>query len=105
MSDIDDAPSTCRSCAFLVKCFGQPGIDPVERTLSFPDDWRTYPQRVDETGTRVIRCGHGDVPIVFVHGPGGSADRFNYNLVSFARRGFASYAIDLPGHGFADKQP
>lgn len=52
--------------------------------------------------TRVLDAGEGP-PVVFVHGLGARADRWRHNLESIASNGYRCVAIDLPGHGFADK--
>ena len=65
----------------------------------------SYPARVQDWGTRVLQAGTSGDAVVFVHGTGGRADRWRHNLDALARAGFRAYAIDLPGHGFADKGP
>jgi pimeloyl-ACP methyl ester carboxylesterase len=41
--------------------------------------------------------------MVFVHGMGARADRWRRNLEVFAEAGYRALAIDLPGHGLAQK--
>jgi pimeloyl-ACP methyl ester carboxylesterase len=65
----------------------------------------SYPKLVGQTVTRVIQSGHEGPAAVFVHGTGARADRWIRNLESVAGAGFRAYAIDLPGHGLAAKDP
>jgi pimeloyl-ACP methyl ester carboxylesterase len=65
----------------------------------------SYPQQVGETITRVIQAGVAGEPVVFVHGTAARADRWTRNLEPLAEAGFRAYAIDLPGHGLATKDP
>jgi pimeloyl-ACP methyl ester carboxylesterase len=62
-----------------------------------------YPISVDGVATRVLQSGLEGHPVIFIHGTGTRADRFVRNLDVIADSGFRAYAIDLPGHGFADK--
>jgi 2-hydroxy-6-oxonona-2,4-dienedioate hydrolase len=64
-----------------------------------------YPRDVNGVATRVLEAGSAGMPVVFVHGAGGRADRWAHNLEALAAAGFHAYAIDLPGHGFAVKGP
>jgi 2-hydroxy-6-oxonona-2,4-dienedioate hydrolase len=100
-----NAPSSCKTCAFLPKCFGGDDASPIERTLILPNAWSTYPLQLGTGTTRVLSTGANGAPIVFIHGPAGSADRWAFNLHSFARAGYRALAIDLPGHGHASKTP
>lgn len=63
----------------------------------------SYPLQVDGTLTRVIQAGLSGAPVVLVHGTAARADRWVRNLEPLAEAGFRTYAIDLPGHGFAEK--
>jgi 2-hydroxy-6-oxonona-2,4-dienedioate hydrolase len=99
---ISDAPSSCRSCAFLTKCFGETDV-PVARPTVLPHEWNTYPLQLGSSLIRVLRCGDHGPPIVFVHGPAGSADRWSFNLKAFCQAGYLALAFDLPGHGLASK--
>lgn len=63
----------------------------------------SYPMAVGPVMTRVLEAGSGDDVIVLVHGTGGRADRWIRNLDALAEAGHHTYAIDLPGHGFASK--
>src|SRR6266851_4334071 len=65
----------------------------------------SYPKLVGQTVTRVIQSGLEGSPVVFVHGTGARADRWIRNLEPVAEAGFRAYAIDLPGHGLAAKDP
>ncbi|WP_192379020.1 alpha/beta fold hydrolase [Rhodococcus rhodochrous] len=53
--------------------------------------------------TRVVEDGDGDQAIVLLHGVGARADRWRTTVSTLAQRGFHAYAIDFPGHGFAEK--
>lgn len=53
--------------------------------------------------TRVLDLGSGDDVAVCVHGVGSRADRFRPLLEPLAAAGYHVFALDLPGHGFADK--
>lgn len=64
-----------------------------------------YPVRVGAVRTRVLEAGTGPRALVFVHGLGARADRWRRNLDPLAAAGYHCYALDLPGHGFADKGP
>jgi 2-hydroxy-6-oxonona-2,4-dienedioate hydrolase len=97
-----DAPSSCRSCTFLTKCFGNNDV-PVARSTVLPNEWKTYPLQLGSTFVRVLSRGDSGPPIVFVHGPGGSADRWAFNLNAFYQAGYHALALDLPGHGLASK--
>ncbi len=62
-----------------------------------------YPLGAAGTLTRVLEAGRGDRTMMLVHGVGARADRWQRNLQSFADAGYHPYAIDLPGHGLAEK--
>jgi 2-hydroxy-6-oxonona-2,4-dienedioate hydrolase len=62
-----------------------------------------YPLGVGSTRTRVLEAGAGARALVFVHGLGARADRWRWNLEALADAGYHCHALDLPGHGFADK--
>lgn len=62
-----------------------------------------YPARVGGVLTRVIEAGHGARNVILLHGMGARADRWKANLGALAKAGFHSYALDLPGHGLAEK--
>ena len=63
----------------------------------------SYPFQVGGVATRVLEAGNSGVPVVFVHGTGGRAERWVRNLDAVASAGYHAYAFDLPGHGFAAK--
>lgn len=52
--------------------------------------------------TRVFAAGRSGNPIVMLHGAGGHAENFVYNLVALSAAG-RCYALDLPGHGLNDR--
>lgn len=66
-------------------------------------DVRQYPVGCCRTTTRVLECGSGGAPLVFLHGVGARADRWRPALRLFAERGRHCYAFDFPGHGLAGK--
>ncbi len=63
----------------------------------------SYPFAVQGVATRVLEAGTSGPPVVFVHGTGGRAERWERNLDVAAAAGYHAYAFDLPGHGFAAK--
>ena len=62
-----------------------------------------YPLGAGGTLTRVLEAGHGDRVMLLVHGVGARADRWRLNLPGLADAGYHPYAVDLPGHGLAEK--
>jgi len=65
-------------------------------TIQFPvtaQGWRT----------RVLEAGQGERSLLFLHGLGARADRWRRNLDAAAALGYRCVALDLPGHGMADK--
>ena len=62
-----------------------------------------YPLGVGGVRTRVLEAGRGDAVVVLLHGLGARADRWRLNLDPLAAAGYHAYALDFPGHGFADK--
>jgi 2-hydroxy-6-oxonona-2,4-dienedioate hydrolase len=66
----------------------------------------TYPIAAGETVTRVLEAGAADAPaILLVHGLSSRADRWARNIDALAAAGYRVVAADLPGHGFATKDP
>jgi 2-hydroxy-6-oxonona-2,4-dienedioate hydrolase len=63
----------------------------------------SYPVTALGVRTRVVESQDGTVPLVCLHGVGSRADRFIPAIPGLAEVGFHVYAIDFPGHGFADK--
>lgn len=63
----------------------------------------SYPLRAGAALTRVIEVGKGPKAVVFIHGLAARADRWIANLEPISRAGYRCCAIDLPGHGFAEK--
>lgn len=61
-----------------------------------------YPLGVGATRTRALEAGSG-AAVLFIHGLGARADRWRRNLDALAVLGYRCVALDLPGHGFADK--
>jgi pimeloyl-ACP methyl ester carboxylesterase len=66
----------------------------------------SYPCSVGPTITRVLEAGAPNAPaILLVHGLSSRADRWVRNIDTLAARGYRVIAADLPGHGFATKDP
>jgi pimeloyl-ACP methyl ester carboxylesterase len=62
-----------------------------------------YPIGVNGVTTRVLDSGgHGDL-LIMLHGVGSRADRFRFNVDGLGQAGYRAIAVDLPGHGLADK--
>ncbi|SEH47002.1 Pimeloyl-ACP methyl ester carboxylesterase [Mycolicibacterium rutilum] len=77
------------------------------RTLPFNhgrDHVISYPVTARGIRTRVVESHGGSVPLVCLHGVGSRADRFIPAIPGLVEAGFHVYAIDFPGHGFADKR-
>ena len=71
------------------------------RGVSFSQGW------LDAGGirTRYIASGKSDAPVlVLLHGTGGHAEAYVRNLKAHGSH-FRTYAIDLLGHGWTDKDP
>jgi pimeloyl-ACP methyl ester carboxylesterase len=65
-----------------------------------------YPIAAGRTLTRVLEAGAPDAPaILLVHGLSSRADRWVRNIDALAAAGYRVIAADLPGHGFATKDP
>lgn len=95
-------PLSCKTCNFFSKCFGARGIALAgERPAASAEGIVSFPLAVDGLVTRVLRGGKGQQPIVFLHGAGGNAGRWRHNVGQLASSRYGTYAIDLPGHGFA----
>lgn len=74
-----------------------------DAVISYPID---LPARCDGLAgirTRVLEAGSGNKILVCLHGTGSRADRFSPPIPGLVAAGFHVFAIDLPGHGFADK--
>ena len=63
----------------------------------------SYPFDVDGVSTRVVEAGSAGRTVVLLHGAGSRADRWRHNIAPVAAAGYHVFAIDLPGHGFAQK--
>jgi 2-hydroxy-6-oxonona-2,4-dienedioate hydrolase len=65
-----------------------------------------YPIAAGRTITRVLEAGAAGAPaILLVHGLSSRADRWVRNIDALAAAGYRVIAADLPGHGFATKDP
>lgn len=64
-----------------------------------------FPLTANGVRTRVLEAGEGDRCLLFVHGLGARSDRWRRNLAVLADQGYRCLALDLPGHGLADKGP
>ncbi len=62
-----------------------------------------YPVEAGGVLTRVLAAGDGDDHLVLVHGVGARADRWRRNVDPLAGAGWHVHALDLPGHGLAQK--
>ena len=62
-----------------------------------------YPVEVHNVITRVLAAGSGHDHLVLVHGVGARADRWRRNIDMLAAEGWNVHALDLPGHGLAQK--
>jgi pimeloyl-ACP methyl ester carboxylesterase len=62
-----------------------------------------YPLKVGAGVTRVIEAGQGPA-VLFAHGLGARADRWQSTVGRVGARGFRAIAWDLHGHGFASKE-
>ena len=62
-----------------------------------------YPAEAAGVLTRVLAAGTGDDHLVLVHGVGARADRWRHNIDALADAGWHVHALDLPGHGLAQK--
>jgi 2-hydroxy-6-oxonona-2,4-dienedioate hydrolase len=65
----------------------------------------SYPVVADGVRTRVVEAGSGHRVMVCLHGTGSRADRWVPAMPGLVRAGFHVFAMDFPGHGFADKGP
>lgn len=63
----------------------------------------SYPLTANGIRTRVVESHGGTIPLICLHGVGSRADRFIPVIPGLVTAGFHVYAIDFPGHGFADK--
>lgn len=63
----------------------------------------SYPVTALGTRTRVVESIGGGAPLVCLHGAGSRADRWVPAIPGLVAAGYHVYAIDLPGHGLADK--
>jgi 2-hydroxy-6-oxonona-2,4-dienedioate hydrolase len=68
-----------------------------------------YPLGVNGVTTRVLDTGPiegaSGEPLILIHGVGSRADRFRLNIDPLGEAGYRTIAIDLPGHGLAQKGP
>ncbi|HVO89498.1 MAG TPA: alpha/beta fold hydrolase [Casimicrobiaceae bacterium] len=65
-----------------------------------------YPIAAGKILTRVLEAGKPGAPaILLMHGLSSRADRWVRNIDGLAAAGFHVFAADLPGHGFAAKNP
>ena len=70
-------------------------------------DMIQYPVGVNGVTTRVLDSGsieraRGE-PLILIHGVGSRADRFRLNIDPLGAAGYRTVAVDLPGHGLAQK--
>ncbi|WP_405533956.1 alpha/beta hydrolase [Streptomyces sp. NBC_00075] len=89
---------------------GRDALAPDASRTSYPfhhgrEHTISYPVGALGIRTRVVEAGAGDRVLVCLHGAGSRADRFGPVMPALAAAGWHVYAIDFPGHGFADKGP
>lgn len=63
-----------------------------------------YPLSVGTGITRIIEAGTGPV-VMFAHGLGARCDRWRSTVERIADHGYRAMTWDLPGHGFASREP
>jgi pimeloyl-ACP methyl ester carboxylesterase len=63
-----------------------------------------YPIPVGTGTTRIIEAGTGPA-VMFAHGLGARSDRWRSTVERVADQGYRAIAWDLPGHGFASRDP
>lgn len=63
----------------------------------------TYPVTAGGVTTRVLQGGLTGSVVLLLHGLGARADRWTHNLDILGAAGVRALAVDLPGHGFAQK--
>ncbi|CAN5419724.1 alpha/beta fold hydrolase [soil metagenome] len=63
-----------------------------------------YPFGVGGITTRALESGSGPRPVLCLHGAGSRADRWRPQFPLLTDAGYHVYAIDLPGHGMAEKR-
>jgi len=63
-----------------------------------------YPLVVEGGTTRIIEAGQGPA-VLLAHGLGARCDRWRSTVERLAGQGFRAITYDLPGHGFASKEP
>lgn len=64
-----------------------------------------YPCRVGTAFTRVWEAGSGSRAVVLIHDAGLRLDWWSKTINALAAEGLRVWCFDLPGHGFADKDP
>lgn len=63
----------------------------------------SYPVQTAGVRIRILEAGEGGRVLFCLHGTGSRADRFTPPVPGLTAAGFHVYAMDFPGHGFADK--
>ena len=61
------------------------------------------PQKMRYHERRATDDENKQVPVVCIHGFGGNADQWRFNLPELAKQGHSAYAVDLMGYGYSDK--
>src|ERR1700722_9103662 len=64
-----------------------------------------YPLAVGSFVTRLFAAGDVGPPVLLIHGFTSRADRFRGTAEALAAKGYRVFIPDLPGHGFATKDP
>lgn len=101
MIGIDGAPPSCRTCAFLVKCFSKADLRFEAPPPPNPRHWASYPSTIANTVTQVTQAGRAGPGVVFLHALGGTSQRWRSNMNAVMRSGRVAYSFDLPWHGLA----
>jgi 2-hydroxy-6-oxonona-2,4-dienedioate hydrolase len=73
--------------------------------MRLENDWKAYDDQfieIEGINTRYWEAGSGDNNLLFIHGFGGAAEEWIFNMFFF-EESFHLFAIDLPGHGRSDK--
>lgn len=80
----------------------------IASTRSVESFWNYNNRLVGDTKIRVLsslvpKDSATKTPVIFIHGFGGNADQFRYNMPVISENGHKAYAIDLLGYGYSDK--
>lgn len=62
-----------------------------------------YPATAAGVATRILQGGRAGPAVLLLHGLSARADRWSRNLDTLGAAGVRAFAVDLPGHGLAQK--